>query len=410
MPRPTASAALLTTALFLAGCGGDGPAGGSAGATVTDSAGVRVVENSGSGVWAAGGAWTTEEIFRVGGLDAGDDAQFGSIVAVDVDDEGRVYVADQQARQVSVFEPDGTLANRFGEAGQGPGELSPMFMFMLERDGEVWTVDLSAQGIQRFTRSGQFVGTIPFNMMGGIPVRFDETETAVVAQRRSMGMAPGGDVSIGGTGDAITTIGTPEPDTLVVLPPGETARVEGGEARIVLFAPEPVWDIARDGSSVRGMMQTYRLEVFDAEGRLQRIVTRDVAAQPVTDRFRDAILDRFRRQVEAMGQPMEVVEPMLRQIEFADSIPVMAQVFLEPDGHLWVQQATDTESLEEDDGLELNDLGAPRWDVFDPQGIYLGQLELPGRFGPLRIVDGVLWGLERDDLEVLSVVGMRVVR
>jgi hypothetical protein len=55
-------------------------------------------------------------------------------------------------------------------------------------------------------------------------------------------------------------------------------------------------------------------------------------------------------------------------------------------------------------------MGSNEWDVFDAEGRYLGVLAFPLRFQPIREVDGVIWGVERDEFDVQSVVGYRVLR
>lgn len=51
------------------------------------------------------------------------DASFTSITAVDVDSRGRVYVGDWYRQQVTVLNPDGSIARIFGRRGDGPGEF-----------------------------------------------------------------------------------------------------------------------------------------------------------------------------------------------------------------------------------------------------------------------------------------------
>ncbi len=404
LPAGTLIAGLLLT---LQACGGDSGSAGPDGVTVTDSAGVRIVENTGDGAWSDGEAWGVEEVFRVGGIDAGTDAMFGQIISVDVDDAGRVYVADQQARKVSVFGEDGALVSSFGQAGSGPGEIGPMFMGMFERGGEVWTIDPASQGIQRFSVDGEFLGATPFNIMQGVPIRMDEVGNSVIAQRRSMGTDG---ASMGTEGDPVTTVGAETTDTIMVLPAGETISMQGGMPEFSFFAPEPLWDAADDGSTVQGINDSYRFEIRDADGSLTRIVSRDVEGQPVTPGVERAVLDLMRDQMTQAGAPAEMLQPILEQATFAETFPPVAQVLLEANGHLWVQRTSDLSDFADDEDIDIQDLGAPRWDVFDPDGVFLGQIELPGAFQPLRMIDGVLWGLDRDDLDVASVVGMRVVR
>ena len=121
---PGARFLTLAAAVVLAACGGDSPApewGGS----VRDSAGVRIVENPDAGVWTAGEAWTLEEELQIGVTDGNPELQFGIITGIDATPGGEIYVLDAQAHRVRVFDADGNLLRAFGQAGQGPGELSP---------------------------------------------------------------------------------------------------------------------------------------------------------------------------------------------------------------------------------------------------------------------------------------------
>ncbi len=47
--------------------------------------------------------------------------------------------------------------------------------------------------------------------------------------------------------------------------------------------------------------------------------------------------------------------------------------------------------------------------MFDDQGRYLGVLTLPEKFTPMRIEGDAFWGVQRDELDVPSVVRYRLV-
>ena len=281
-----------------------------------------------------------------------------------------------------------------------------MFMGMFERSGEIWTVDPAGQGIQRFAVDEGYLGAIPFNIMGGMPIRLDEVDGSVIAQRRGIGL----DGTFGESGDAVATIGEETTDTLLVLPVGLTVTMEGGTPRVALFAPEPRWDVADDGATAIAMDNLYRVEVRDATGTLRRIVQRDVQPVEVTESMESALKQAMRDQMEAFGAPPAAIEPALQQMEFAETAPLLVQLVLESDGHLWVQRTTSISEAAEQLDFDFQDLGSPRWDVFDPEGTYLGQVELPDRFQPLRLIDGVFWGFALDEFDVQSVVGMRILR
>jgi hypothetical protein len=73
-----------------------------------------------------------------------------------------------------------------------------------------------------------------------------------------------------------------------------------------------------------------------------------------------------------------------------------------------VQRIQTADQVQDPADFDPQDLGSPDWDVFDDQGRYLGIVTMPGRFQPLRLVGDVLYGIERDEYDVQSVVGYRM--
>ena len=53
--------------------------------TVTDSAGIQIVQNPTEGMWAAGEEWVVEEVLSIGEVLGDEEYQFGQIISVDVD-------------------------------------------------------------------------------------------------------------------------------------------------------------------------------------------------------------------------------------------------------------------------------------------------------------------------------------
>ncbi|HSM05939.1 MAG TPA: 6-bladed beta-propeller [Longimicrobiales bacterium] len=402
--RRLASTLLLP---ILAACGGSDGGGDWAG-TVRDSAGVAIVENPIDGIWSPEDGWTVEEVFRVGGMDAGADAEFGSVIGVDVDAQGRVFVADQQGRQVRVFDADGAFVRTVGAPGEGPGEFGPAVMGVFVTGDNVLVPDMGNQRISVFTLDGDPLPPRRLALQDGIPIRWDETADGdLVAQRRGLdaeGMAALED------GDPIATV-PPEGEesrVLATVPKGQSFSVSGGAPSFRIFEPEPIWDLAGADRVAFGMNDAYRIELWQ-DGALQRVVTRPVQPVEVTEGEERRIRDMTREMMVATGAPPQAVEQILGQMEFADSYPVFAQVLLSEEGTLWVQRIRTSRDVPEGVEWSAQDLGSNEWDVFDADGRYLGVLSFPLRFQPLREVDGVVWGVERDDFDVQSVVGYRVV-
>ena len=403
--RLSSSALLLTV---LAACGGDGGNGGEWAGTVSDSAGVTLVNNPADGLWAEGEAWTTEEVFRVGGMDGGPETEFGMIIGVDVDAAGRVYVADQQARRLRVFEADGTFVRDLGGPGEGPGEFGPGLAGVFVEGETVYAPDITNQRIGLFTTEGEVLPPRSVALTDGSPLRWDETGSGeLVAQRRGMdveGMAALAD------GDPITTFPEEgeEAEVLATVPRGQSIQMSGGNPTIRIFEPEPIWDLA-DDIVAQGMNNQFRVELW-RDGTLERVVTRPVEPVEVTDGEERRILDMTRDMMAATGAPPQAVEQVVQQMEFAESYPAFAQLLLSEDGTLWVQRIRTSRDVPEGVEWSPQDMGSNEWEVFDTEGRYLGVLAFPLRFQPIREVDGVVWGVERDEFDVQSVVGYRVLR
>lgn len=413
MPQPLRrTAALALLALLPTACGDGRAAGGDGvpeGVSVVDSAGIRIVTNTGEGAWSDGDPWGLEEFYRVGGIDD-PDAQFGLIFAVDVDADGNVYVADQQARDIRVYGPDGGLKRVIGGPGDGPGEFGMGFMGMIERDGEVWALDMMTTGLQIFTSEGERLRGQPMNPMGGIPMFLEESREGLVAQRRSMSVTPGEGGTIGGTGDVVVLLGAETPDTLLVLPAGQSIDLAGGMPQMTLFEPEPRWDVNLRGETVVGMDDVFSFTVNDVEGTPVRVIRRDVEPEPVNDLAVRAIKDAMVAQAEAFGAPPGMASQMFEGMGFAETMPLVSRVVLTDDGYFWANRTSTLAELSEGEDVDIQDLGSRYWDVFDPEGIYLGAMEMPGRFLPYKIIGDELWGVDRDELGVASVVGMRILR
>jgi hypothetical protein len=395
---------------LIAACAGAGES--SWAGTVTDSAGIAIVQNPEQGAWGAGKGWTVQEELSIGEMAGDANYQFGQIAGVDVDDAGNVYVLDQQGQDVRVYDSSGKFVRTIGKAGSGPGELGTNSAGLEVMDNQVYVADLGNQRLSRFSLEGEALGDTHIDFAQAIPARWDEMPAGrLVAQLRHIQFT-GPDVAP--TGDAIRAVNADGTfgDTVGMLPAGETITMTGGQPQIKMFSPEPIWDADPTGVLVTGRNNEFRLEERDASGAVKRIITKSAAPKPVTDRDKRVIRNAIRELAakQAPGAPPAALDAYVNSIQFADNFPLFASLAFGPGGSIWAQRVHSGEEIAsgEEGTFDAQDLGSTDWDVFDAEGRYLGVVTFPGRYQPVRVVGDRFYGVARDDLDVQTVKVYRV--
>jgi hypothetical protein len=397
---------LASLVFLLAACGGDASTGDWAG-SVTDSAGVTVIDNPEEGLWGDETPWRLEEELRIGGMDAPEESQFGLVAALDVDATGNVYALDMQAAQVRVFDGEGGWLRTLGGPGGGPGELSPQAVAVFVVGDDLWVGDIANQRVTRWGLDGSERPALSLDFTRGIPFRWDRLGgDRIVAQLRSI---PGSGMQGESMGDPIVTVGAEVTDTLAVLPQGTTISMEGGAPRFRFLDREPLWD-AEGGMLLTASNDSYRIEVRNADGALERVVKKAHVPREVTPGDETRMLRAIRTAMADQGLPPAAVDQLLQNASFGDHFPAMSQVLGGADGTVWVQRLQTPDEIAESGELNLQDLGSDEWEVFDDEGRYLGVLAFPARFTPMRVIGDAFWGVQRDDLDVASIVRYRLVR
>jgi hypothetical protein len=403
---------LLTLASIAACSGADSWTG-----TVTDSAGVTIVANTDRGTWGDSERWTLEEELRIGTVEGDAEYQFGLIGLIAVDSRDRIFVIDAQARNIRVFSSDGTYERTIGQPGEGPGELGAQAGALFMGPGDTLLVpDLANQRVNRYAPDGMSLGSFPLRIENGIPMSIVATRTGVVAALVRSFSLP--DLPARDSLDVIVTLATDGSviDTLMRFPPGASIDLSSARgSRRTVFAAEPVWTLSDGLELFFGITNQYRISVFDPEGNLRRIVTKPAEPAPVTERDKEMMWEVIEQQVRSLVPPesfMEFMKQTRQLVGFADFFPAFVSMAIGPNGSIWVQhlrppaEVTD-EELETYDMTQ--DIGSRDWDVFDPGGRYRGVVTMPPRFTPRIILDGKIYGVWRDDLDVQYVMRLRIV-
>lgn len=168
-------------------------------------------------------------------------------------------------------------------------------------------------------------------------------------------------------------------DTLSQFP-GEAGGVAAADGAVfhmmsLPFSAAPAAAGSADAVATTGG-KTYEILLFDLGGSLRRIARLAVAPPGRTGEHLMAVVpdDRMRALYEQL--PLPAALPGYVKLVFADTGELWAQRYLVP-------------------GTPLS-----RWDVFHPDGQYLGRVEIPASFRLHAVSDGQLLGVQKDELEV----------
>jgi len=403
--------------------------GGDTASTTTaevDPDGVEIVRSSGNGAWGGTPAWRFEADLSIGGISAPIEEQFGNIGplgGIAVSPDGSIYILDVFTRELRAFDSTGACRRTIGRPGEGPGEFGEeLTTVLVGSEGQLVVPDLANQSIHRFSPDGEYLDSPRLQVANSdfgafIPLRWDRmADGRIVAQLRTFTFGPEG---LGGAeSDVIVALdadGQPT-DTVLMMKTGETLAAQGdGVPLVTIFAPEPVWSVGGNGGLVTARTDAFRLTIHAADGSVDRIIERDVPARIITERDVDELLEAggaaIARELGAgITVPTEILGEFLR---FGETFPLLVQIMSGPDGTLWVRGVEDpVKAMGMLEGIprDLQSFGGRLLSVFDGDGAYLGDMELPDRFKPVIWEGESLYGIQLDDLDVQTVVRLRLVR
>lgn len=393
--------------VLVGGCGtADEGARGWAGSVDTLASGQIVVRNTAQPIWRAGEEWQVVEELRIGSIDADGPELFGNVASLEIDDLGRLWVVESQAQELRVFAADGRHVRTIGRRGGGPGEFASAVRVDRAPDGHMWVMDPQNNRISIFDTTGVYVSSRP--ALGGFvmmpwPGRFDAHGRyyAPVPQ-------PGGgfgrvamvryDAEVQPTFEPAEATAVPDVlvDTMVVPEYGgdadffELRTPAGGFVRAgVPYGGGLRWQISDQGTIWALVIEEYRLFELAANGDTLRTITREFTAPPVTAEDRESARENLKWFTDQGGR--------IDLSKLPRTKPPVREFFHDDEGNAWV-------------GLTLEGQARNRFDVFDADGLYLGEVALPFDAYQPMIRDGMLYAVTRDELEVQYIVRARIAK
>ncbi len=164
---------------------------------------------------------------------------------VALDSSERVYVSEESANKIMVFENEGAFVGEWGSRGSGDGELRDPTGIAFDSADNLFVVDTRNNRVQKFSKDGKFLGKFgsagaaegQFNLPWGIAM--DKEGSVYVADTnndRVQKLSP--------EGDHLLTFGSSSPGELnrpsdvTVDKDGDVYVADWGNNRIQIYAPD----------------------------------------------------------------------------------------------------------------------------------------------------------------------------
>ena len=366
----------------------------------------------------AGVATLVEEL-SIGVADGREEYILGEVADVAVARDGSMFVFDRQVPIVRHYDASGRFLRSIGRGGSGPGEYRSASGIAATPDGRLLVWDTGNWRINVYSPTGDFVTqwTTPSGMSGGGTAQYSralfvDTAGRVITRKTIVDIRNPGDrptvwLRFRADGTPLDTIHEPVATILGQV----SARAERTSVSAnVPFAPSRMVAMSPFGYLVAGYPARYAFEIHQPN-RPVVSVQRDVTPEPVSRseraEGRKKIEDRMRQTDPAWtwnGPDVPSHKPLYHGLQVG------------VDGRIWI-------SLTPESGPKVGGIsgsagvGAPAgrrpasdadneppkptlFDVFEPDGRYLGQVQVPAGASAVVRKGDLVWAVAIGDDDV----------
>lgn len=327
-----------------------------------------------------------EERVRVGALEGEGFEVFGDVEGVVADSRGTMYVGDDQALAVRMFDADGSYRGTLGREGDGPGEFRAVNGVALLPGDRVIVQDTRRARAIVYAPDGTFDSEFQlFSGLFSVDVTFQTDtlgHTYVRALDRSKMGPPDPDgvvdewheiwIRHGPGGDVLDSIPVPQEDA---EGPAMTFTTPSGPR--YPYTVETLSAISPAGYLIWGRNDQYAFHRSLPDRRIVRVSKTDDRPEvsPEERREWEAILAHLERRNRSEDYPPP-----------PDRKPYFRSLSADIQGRVWIQRYTEWTHRYEYSPQELEARGdrptlelreSQTFDVFEPEGRLLGTVRLP---------------------------------
>jgi len=370
-----------------------------------------LVRTESSCIW--GGDAELVADLTIGQLEGPDEYMFGRVRSLAVASDGSIYAYDEHVKRLRKYAPDGTYVATFGREGGGPGEYEqPDGGLAVLPDGRIVLRDPANARLSVYTPEGEYLDG--WRIQGGLHTSrrlYKDTAGNLYTMLRlnvddeisdwRYGLIRYGPDGV--PGDTLEP-----PDYGYEVPEIQASGDRGSTSAWVPFTPRVIWAFSPLGYLVAGLPTRYTIDLLLAPDSILRIERGDWQPIPV--------------KAEEKAEHERIKTAGMRQLDpgwrwngppIPDSKPPYERFFIGDDGRIWVLLYQEAQKVDIDESFAEEDepVGIPEltwiepvtFDVFEPDGRYLGTVRAPDGFSiyPTPVARGdTVWAVVEDKLDV----------
>jgi hypothetical protein len=376
---------------------------------VYDSAGVRVVLSH-SPVWGTESAWTISDtpILEIGLKEGENPYLLNRVMGATVTSQGTIVVANGGDCSIRAFGPDGKVVWVSGACGEGPEEFQRI-LGLFGAGGQIYVRQYPQASLRILDTHGTFIGTafqnLPAEFRSSDPLGTFEDGSVLLGDKIRPNVDQG-PFQVSYTVGRLRSDG--EIDTLTTLPFLNSVRHQSGFRGAE--RPMKILSLAIHRDRIYySWPDRYEINILGPDGKLETVIRRDWKPTAVSEEYVQRARERTMRGEGGVGGPPGFLREIVDEMVFSEFHPAHHGFHVDHSGNLWVLGA---DPRRWDYGRippRIFDESSS-WDIFDPEGVWLGTVQTPPRFVLYEVGEDYLLGLWRDELEVEYVRRYELVR
>jgi hypothetical protein len=263
----------------------------------------------------------------------GDDENyiFSGRGAIDVDNEGNIYLLDGRNRRVQIFDKQGRFIRTIGRRGSGPGEwMAPMDMAVDTKNKKIYVLDSINKKITRYCVDGKLehekriLLSTPVQLFllpeNHYIIRFYNYDESGYPQDQLIKYTSAGDMAM-----------RFDPSRFSHKKLETTRNVT--TLKMTPFDPHTHFAVDYRGNIYSGYSSRYKISVFDSLGKQTlAIEKKDPQLVEVSKKEKKKFLDRLKSRFKRKGLHLDTDSFNIPRYQ-----PVFLGIWLDDGGNIWVQ-------------------------------------------------------------------------